>query len=358
MRSGDLLVQVSTKKQSHQILKLKALATIPVSVQPHVALNYSKGVITCGELFNVPLEEILKELQGQGVTHVRRITIRRDGQLLDTKHLILTFHSPKLPEYIYAGYMKLPVRQYIPNPLRCFQCQRFGHSKVNCRGTVTCARCAEKGHDSQQCTAQEKCVNCDGAHSSFSRACKRWTLEKQIITLKIKESISYPEARRKVLSLVLVFQLSYASAVQKTFCANCSCPNCIKSKPQTNPPEKPSDSDTEKSTVSAPETCKPETNKLKVKSSKSLKLKLAKRGLKPNDLPIKLKKSTSKNSVALGLATQGKVHKDLTSIFGGKLNNPSIKLHPSEDESELEMSCEDLATPTIVSSHLSSKPVS
>ncbi|XP_055924580.1 uncharacterized protein LOC129956673 [Argiope bruennichi] len=274
MRSGDLLVQVSTKKQSHQILKLKALATIPNSVQTHVALNYSKGVIICGELFNVPLEEILKELQGQGVTHVRRITIRRDG------HLILTFHSPKLPEYIYAGYMKLPVRQYIPNPLRCFQCQRFGHSKVNCRGTVTCARCAEKGHDSQQCTAQEKCVNCDGAHSFFSRACKRWTLEKQIITLKIKESISYPEARRKVLAETPTPGLSYASAVQKTFCVNCSCPNCIKSKPQTNSPEKPSDSDTEKSTVSAPETCKLETNKHKIKSSKSMKLKLAKRGLK------------------------------------------------------------------------------
>ncbi|XP_055924573.1 uncharacterized protein LOC129956666 [Argiope bruennichi] len=341
MRSGDLLVEVCSKKQSHQILKLKALATIPVSVQPHLSLNYSKGVITCGQLFNVPLEEILKELQGQGVTHVRRITIRRDGQILDTKHLILTFHSPKLPEFIYAGYMKLPVRHYIPNPLRCFQCQRFGHSKANCRGAVTCARCAEKGHESQQCTAQEKCVNCDGNHSSFSRSCKRWTLEKQVIALKIKESLSYPEARRRILAETPTPGLSYASA----------------NKPKTKPPEKTSDSDTERSTASAPETCKPGKNKQKLKSSKSLKLKLAKRGLKQNDLPIKLKKSVLKNSAALGLAAQGKVHKDLTSIFGGITNSPDIKLHPSEDESELEMSCEDLATSTTASSRPSSKPV-
>ncbi|GBN08076.1 hypothetical protein AVEN_273830-1 [Araneus ventricosus] len=43
--------------------------------------------------------------------------------------------------------MRLSVRPYIPNPLRCFKCQRFGHSKTSCRGTLTCARCAEVGHD-------------------------------------------------------------------------------------------------------------------------------------------------------------------------------------------------------------------
>ncbi|XP_055944786.1 uncharacterized protein LOC129975682 [Argiope bruennichi] len=134
MRSDDLLVEISIKKQAQQSMKLKALAYIPVSVNPPTSLNFSKGVITCGELFNVSIEEISSEMKPQGMTHVRQTTIRRNGQLLPTKHYILTFHSPKLPESIYAGYIKLPVRQYIPNPLRCIQGQRFGHSKVNCRG--------------------------------------------------------------------------------------------------------------------------------------------------------------------------------------------------------------------------------
>ncbi|GBO20016.1 hypothetical protein AVEN_274502-1 [Araneus ventricosus] len=89
------------------------------------------------------------------ISHVRRISIRRDGQLLNTKHPILTFDSAKLPEHIKAGYMRLSVRAYIPNPLRCFQCQRFGHSKTSCRGTLTCARCAEVGHESTDCTRAE-----------------------------------------------------------------------------------------------------------------------------------------------------------------------------------------------------------
>ncbi|XP_055939445.1 uncharacterized protein LOC129969062 [Argiope bruennichi] len=280
MRSGDLLIEVNSKKQAQQVTKLKALATIPVTVSPHSSLNYSKGVITCGELYNVSLEEISKGFQQQGVTHVRRITIRRNGQLINTKHLILTFHSPKLPEFVYAGYLKLPVRAYIPNPLRCFQCQRFGHSKANCRGTVTCARCAEKGHESQECTAPEKCVNCGEDHASYSRLCKRWTLEKQITTLKFKENITYPEARRKILAQTPTPGLTYASVEIRT----------------------------------------------------------------------KLRKSTLRNSVALGLANQGAVHKDLTSIFGGTSKSADlIALHPSEEEDELKMSCDISQLPNTVS---------
>ncbi|GBL82167.1 hypothetical protein AVEN_252363-1 [Araneus ventricosus] len=156
LRSGDLLIEVQSRKQSEQIVKLKTFSNILITVSPHATLNSSKGVITCGELLNVPTEEILKELQGQGVSHVRRISIRRDGQPLNTKHLILTFDSAKLPENIKAGYMRLSVRTYIPNPLRCFKCQRFGHSKTSCRGTLTCARCAEDGHESTDCTRAEK----------------------------------------------------------------------------------------------------------------------------------------------------------------------------------------------------------
>ncbi|XP_055924574.1 uncharacterized protein LOC129956667 [Argiope bruennichi] len=139
LRSGDLLVEVGSSKQSKQIAMLKNMSTIPIQVSPHPTLNSSKGVISCGELLNVSVEDITKDLKNQGVTHVRRISIRRDGQLLKTKHLVLTFDSPKLPEHIKAGYMRLSVREYIPNPLRCFKCQRFGHSKTSCRGTVTCA---------------------------------------------------------------------------------------------------------------------------------------------------------------------------------------------------------------------------
>ncbi|GFW02226.1 CCHC-type domain-containing protein [Trichonephila clavipes] len=84
-----------------------------------------------------------ENMQAQNVCDVRRITIRRMDQVLNTKHLILTFNTPDLPQTVKMAYIRCPVRPYIPNTLRCFQCQRFGHSKTVCRGQPTCSRCAE-----------------------------------------------------------------------------------------------------------------------------------------------------------------------------------------------------------------------
>ncbi|GBN58770.1 hypothetical protein AVEN_120838-1 [Araneus ventricosus] len=200
LRSGDLLVEVQSRKQSQQIVIVQTFSNIPVTVSPHASLNSSKGVITCGELLNVPTDEILKELQGQG-------------------HLILTFDSAKLPANIKAGYMRLSVRTCIPHPLRCFQCQRFGHSKTSCRGTLTCALCAEVGHESTDCTRAEKCVDCKGEHTSFSRNCSAWKREKEIISTKIKKRISYQEARKLVKSQTPTPDNSYVSVAKKSFSA-------------------------------------------------------------------------------------------------------------------------------------------
>ncbi|GBN90266.1 hypothetical protein AVEN_140790-1 [Araneus ventricosus] len=308
LRSGDLLIEVKSRKQAQQIIKFKALATIPITVSAHTSLNSSKGVVTCGELFNVSVEDISNELKGEGVTHVRRIFIRRDGQLLPTKHLILTFQTLILPDSVKAGYMKLAVRPFIPNPLRCFKCQRFGYSQTNCRGTLTCARCAEKGHMSQQCTEQEK------------------------------GKTQTPKSG-----------LSYSPGLQKSFCAHCSCTACVQNAAKIHPPEKLSESHTDLANNSAPETCTPRRSDSQ--SNRSIKLKLSKRGISPQQLTTKLKKSNVKNSVALGLASQGLVHKDLSSIFDGVPKSPDrIALHPSEGEDEeITMSCDVSPTRASVS---------
>ncbi|GBN19624.1 hypothetical protein AVEN_6779-1 [Araneus ventricosus] len=340
LRSGDLLIEVKSRKQSQQILKLKALGAIPVSVTAHTSLNTFKSVIICGELLDETVEKITEELNSEGVFHVRRIYIRRDGQLLHTKRLILTFHKPKLPESIRAGYIKLAVRPYIPNPLRCFQCQHFGHAKGACRGTIACARCAEIGHDSQQCTAQEKCVNCSGSHTSYSRSCLQWQVEKQIVTVKFIENLSYLKASCKVTAQTPIPGVSYAFALTDTTAKTAN-------KIQTS--ENSSETDTILSEPTPTKQSKPRKSKRKPKSQSSLTLKLSKRGLPQKELPLKLKKSLLQSSVALGLANQGNVHKDLTSLFGGAPKSPdrlSLRLSEEEDE-HFEMSCDISSTPTV-----------
>ncbi|GBM17934.1 hypothetical protein AVEN_111086-1 [Araneus ventricosus] len=65
-------------------------------------------------------------------------------------------------------------------------------------------------------------------------------------------------------------------------------------------------------------------------------------------LPAKFKKSAYQNSVSLGLADRGIVHKDFPSIFGGMPQVPDLKLHPSGEDEDLQMNCDASETPFCV----------
>ncbi|XP_023225346.1 uncharacterized protein LOC111626261 [Centruroides sculpturatus] len=209
LRSGDLLVEAASPQQSAKLLKMKSLGEIMVTITPHTNLNSSRGVISETDLMSEDESDFQIGLSDQGVTAVRRISIRRDGKLIPTKHLILTFNKPTLPSSVATGYLCCPVRPYIPNPLRCFKCQRFGHSQISCRGKKACAQCGNEDHESTECRSSPCCVNCKDSQPAYSRKCTAWQREKEIQRLKTVNNISYPEARRIVTLSAPVKQLLF-----------------------------------------------------------------------------------------------------------------------------------------------------
>ncbi|GFT52172.1 putative RNA-directed DNA polymerase from transposon X-element [Trichonephila clavipes] len=157
------------------------------------------------------------------VSAVRFLGVIFDCKLTFFPHVLYLRKNPKLPTTIKAGYLNCKIHPYIPNPLRCFKCQRFGHSQTSCRGQLTCSRCASIGHSSTDCTLEPKCVNCTQSHPSDSKLCQKWKLEKQIQEIKTNHNISYFEARR-----LIVPQLTqtYAQAAR---------PSTISTATQTDP---------------------------------------------------------------------------------------------------------------------------
>ncbi|GFX67731.1 RNA-directed DNA polymerase from mobile element jockey [Trichonephila clavipes] len=126
LRSGDLLIETTSALQSKSFLLAKTFLDFPLTVTPHThkSLNSCRGVISEPDLLSSSETEILEGLSDQGITQIRRITIKKTHPFSPLKILILTFNSPKLPSNIKAGYLNCKVRPYIPNPLRCFKCQR------------------------------------------------------------------------------------------------------------------------------------------------------------------------------------------------------------------------------------------
>ncbi|GFW10282.1 uncharacterized protein TNCV_4812501 [Trichonephila clavipes] len=140
MGSGDLFLEASSANQATALINLQKLAHLDVTVAPHTNLNFSRGVISPADFLNVSTEEIKKNMKAQNVCDVRRITIRRDGQVLNTKHLILTFNTPELQQTVK---MAQNAQSDHTSRIRCdaFSDRRFGHSKNVCRGQPTCSRC-------------------------------------------------------------------------------------------------------------------------------------------------------------------------------------------------------------------------
>ncbi|GFT07184.1 putative RNA-directed DNA polymerase from transposon BS [Trichonephila clavipes] len=185
LRSGDLLLETASALQTKSFLLAKTFLDCPLTASPHKSLNSSRGVISEPDLICTPEAEILEGFSGQGV--------------------------------IQAGYLNCKIRPYIPNPLRCFKCQRFGHSQTSCRGQLTCSRCASVGHSSTGCTLELKCFNCSQSHSSDSKLCPKWKIEKQIQEIKTNNNISYQEARKLIAPQ---FSQTYAQVAKPSIAAS------------------------------------------------------------------------------------------------------------------------------------------
>ncbi|GBM14708.1 hypothetical protein AVEN_71990-1 [Araneus ventricosus] len=175
LNNGNLLIEVLNSKQAENLIKLEKIGNIQVKASPHHTLNHSKGVISESEFQRDLEEDLLDCLKNQNVIAVKRITIKRNGQIFPTKHLILTFNNPTLPKSVKIAYINCPVKPYIPDPIRCFKCQKFGHTITACKSNKeNCARCSLPDHNSQTCkSTTPKCFNCSGEHPSFSRSCPR-----------------------------------------------------------------------------------------------------------------------------------------------------------------------------------------
>ncbi|XP_021347917.1 uncharacterized protein LOC110446899 [Mizuhopecten yessoensis] len=199
---GDLLIEVFRKQQAINLLGTTSFGGISVIVKAHPSLNSSKGVIRCPALRNDADAAILEYFQEEEipVSEVRRILSKKNNKLVPTDTFVLTFATPSLPSAVVIGYQRCSVSVYIPNPLRCRNCQKYGHHEKRCRRKTVCQYCGREGHEDQSdCDiANLRCVNCEGKHAASSRDCPAWNREREILRVKFTRNVSFPEARRIV----------------------------------------------------------------------------------------------------------------------------------------------------------------
>ena len=175
-------------------------------------------------------EDIKDKLQSQGVTKVERMKRQKDGQLVPSDSYILTINSPNIPPQIKVGFLIRNTKVYIPSPQRCFNCQKYGHSKRCCKNQPKCAKCGQAEHDNHECENEAKCANCHGDHPAYVRSCPKWTIEMEIIKVKYQKNIPFHEARQQVEGPVTDPSKNSYATVSKShqWTSNIKAPNTFK----------------------------------------------------------------------------------------------------------------------------------
>ena len=130
LKNKTLLVETNRKSQTENLLKITSFFNIKVSVTEHNSLNSSKGIIRDRMLKGETEDNIVDYLRPQGVTGCKRFKIKKDGKSVETNTLLLTFKRINVPKSLKNFYRVIPVDVYIPNPLRCFNCQRSDIMKI------------------------------------------------------------------------------------------------------------------------------------------------------------------------------------------------------------------------------------
>ena len=147
-------------------------------------------------------EEIVDYLREQGVTACKRFKIKKDHETVETNTLLLTFNTINVPKSLKIFYRVVPVDIFAPNPLRCFNCQRFGHHENDCPVDLAsvCANCGAGGHDhhTSACKNKPKYVNCGKENVSRSNQCEIRKKEKEITKIKTTKNNTYLEAKKVI----------------------------------------------------------------------------------------------------------------------------------------------------------------
>lgn len=219
-RSKDgcsLQMLTTNQKGTENFLKTKKLGEFLVKIEEHKFLNHCKGVIFSKDVLIETDDDLKQYLADQMVVDIYRMKRRGTNGMEDTGSFILTFDKKNLPEYVNIGYLKVKVRQYIPNPLQCKNCFRFGHIKAKCVSPTICYTCAEiKEDEMHDCSMVKKCVNCNGPHNSLDRkSCNVLQKEIAIIETKTKNNISFYEAKKMVMTISDT-STSFAGAVDQS----------------------------------------------------------------------------------------------------------------------------------------------
>ena len=197
-RAGkSLKIFCKSEDQKQKLMKGGlVLDSFPIEVtEPrHAKIQKSQAKISArkttsrGVIYNVPLDISEEEiLEASGAIKVTRIKKWDGTRKINTGTIFLDFEGETTPKQVKYEWLLFRVKPWINEPVRCYNCQKYGHMATKCTSKPVCSKCAGE-HDSRNCTndGPTKCTNCKDSHPASSKNCPKY--------IKIKTNINNDKA--------------------------------------------------------------------------------------------------------------------------------------------------------------------
>ncbi|KAG7157175.1 RNA-directed DNA polymerase from mobile element jockey-like 4, partial [Homarus americanus] len=121
----------------------------------------------------LPVEVVIKHSK---VTKAERCVTSWDKA--QTRQVLVDIKGTVPEEVDLGNWGTYKLRPFVPEPLRCYKCQKFGHHQSRCHKNVRCGICSQS-HMTEMCIQKHKgetittakCPNCGKKHHAWSTSC-------------------------------------------------------------------------------------------------------------------------------------------------------------------------------------------
>ena len=218
LTKNALQIEVRNEAQAEKLKVVTQLDGKTVIVEGHDSMNTIKGTVNSTAMSHSTPEQLMGRLSNQGVIKIERMKKWVEGSLVETNRYIITFNRDTLPRVIQVtSYHNEVIDLYIPTPLRCNKCQKFGHLKKWCRKEVeVCANCGQGGHMKKDCFNETKCLNCSGNHAATDKKCPTYIFRAEVVATQTRERIPMSAAEDKVRERMRQDGQSYSAVVSRS----------------------------------------------------------------------------------------------------------------------------------------------